>query len=479
MNGGEGEVVIHSAGSLSLTQANDHTEQLSRQLDGNAWAKVGNRPGSTGFDGRGYLDNAQQLAEQTKARVAQIDAKGEVRLSSVGDLSLEGTRIGNREAKTGDILVHSDGRLQVKAGNDTQQATGGKLGGGLELAGKMGETKGGGIGGHFTHGKQDENARQAIDAQFASAGKLTLSSRAREDIALHLQGLQASAEQIELDASRGGMLIEASSNQEQRNNLDISAGAGFNMTAGTTDTRGLHGRAKVELDKRDNQTWNASNLRAETIDLQSRGDTRIEGASLDAGRITGAIDGDLRIASRKDSVDSLTVKGDARLSQEKNPQGYVNAATSLAGPLGGKVKEKAGSALSKADPGFSPTFSLEVSHVQRDSVAQQAVLKGSDGVELKVGGEAQLVGARLQSAKGAVALDAGSVSRETLSGNDYRRDVSIDASNSPVDLGTAIAEMAKGKGAADGENALDLGLLRTSGHSRSEQWVSSVQSKAE
>ncbi|MQG95471.1 hemagglutinin repeat-containing protein [Pseudomonas sp. MN1F] len=475
IEGGEGEVVIHSEGNLSLPQANDRTEELTRQLDGNAWAKVGNRPGSTGLDGRGYLDHAQLQTVQTKAHVAQIDAKGEVRLSSAGDLSLEGTRIGSREAKVGDIRLHSDGLLQVKAGNDTQQAHGGKLGGGMELAATMGETKGGGIGGHFTHGTQGENARQAVDAQFASAGKLTLGSAAREDIALHLEGLQASAEQIELNASSGGMLIEASSNQEQRNNLEISAGAGFNMSAGATDTRGLHGRAKVELDKRDNQTWNASNLRAETIDLQSRGDTRIEGASLEAGRITGAIDGDLRIASRKDSVDTLTVKGDARLSQEKNPQGYVNAATSLAGPLGGTVQEKAGSALSKADPGFSPTFSLDVSHVQRDSVGQQAVLKGSDGVELTVGGDAQLVGARLQSAKGAVALDASSVSRETLSGNDYRRDVSVDASNSPVDLGTAIADLAKGKGAADGENALDLGLLRTSGHSRSEQWVSSVQ----
>ncbi|WP_343598483.1 hemagglutinin repeat-containing protein [Pseudomonas sp.] len=479
MEGGEGDVVIHSAGTLSVPQASDRAEQLTRQLDGNAWAKVGNRPGSTGIDGRGYLDHAQQQALQTKAQVAQIDAKGEVRLSSVGDLLLEGTRIGSREAKVGDIHLHSDGRLQVKAGNDTQQASGGILGGGLELAARMGESKGGGIGGHFTHGKQDENARQAVDAQFASAGKLTLSSHAREDIAVHLEGLQASAEQIELNASNGGMLIEASSNQEQRNNLDITAGAGFNMTAGTTDTRGLHGRAKVELDKRDNQTWNASNLRAENIDLQSLGDTRIEAASLDAGRITGVIDGDLRIASRKDNVDTLTVKGDARLSQEKNPQGYVNAATSLAGPLAGKVKEKARSALSKADPGLSPTFSLEVSHVLRDSVGQQSVLKGSDGVELKVGGEAQLVGARLQSAKGAVTLDASSVSRQTLSGNDYRRDVSVDASNSPVDLGTAIAEIAKGKGAADGENALDLGLLRTSGHSRSEQWVSSVQGKPE
>ena len=83
----------------------------------------------------------------------------------------------------------------------------------------------------------------------------------------------------------------------------------------------------------------------------------------------------------------------------------------------------------------------------------------------------------MQSAKGDVRLDANSVTQETLSGNDYRRDLSLDASNSPVDLGTAIAEIAKSKMAADGENALDLGVLRTSGHSRSEQWASSMQGK--
>src|SRR5690606_17252581 len=132
----------------------------------------------------------------------------------------------------------------------------------------------------------------------------------------------ASAERINLDASNGGMLVEASSNQERRDNLDITAGAGFNMAKGALDTRGLHGRVKVDFDKRDNLTWNASDLRAERLDLHSRGDTRIEGATLEAGHIGGAIDGDLRIASRKDSVDTLSVKGDARLSQEKNPQGY-------------------------------------------------------------------------------------------------------------------------------------------------------------
>ncbi|QCI14376.1 filamentous hemagglutinin N-terminal domain-containing protein [Pseudomonas putida] len=479
IDGGEGGVVMQSGGNLSLLQATDKASQTSGKLDGNAWAKVGNRPGSTGVDGRGYLDHGQRQASQTKAQVAQIDARGEVRLGSGGDLLLEGTRIGKREAKVADLHLKSDGLLTIKAASDTQQASGSGLGGGLELGLKTGGTKGGAVGGHFNHGRQDEEARQAIDAQFASASKLSLDSRAREDLALHLQGLQASAEQIELYASNGGMLIEASSNQERRDNLDITAGAGFNQSKGATDTRGIHGRVQVNLDQRNNHTWNADTLRADHIDVQSLGDTRLEGVSLEAGQITGNIGGDLRVASRKDSIDSLSVKVDARLSHEKNPQGYTNAARAVAGPFGGKVGEKAGPTLSKVEPGLSPTFKLEMSKQQRDTVAHQATLKGSAGIDLNVAGEAHLVGARMQSAKGEVALDAASVTRETLSGTDWRRDLSIDASNSPVDLGTAIADMAKGKGAADGDNALDLGLLRTSGHNRSEQWSSHIQGKAD
>ncbi|MDZ3996062.1 hemagglutinin repeat-containing protein [Pseudomonas sp. Teo4] len=477
IGGGEGNVVIQSGGALALTQATDHGKQSSRQLDGNAWAKGGNRPDSVGGEARGYLDHAQKNSEQTKAQVAQIDAKGDVRLVSKGDLLLEGTRIGERTARVGNTHLESGGRLHVKAASDKQKSNGANLGGGMELAAKSGATQSGTLGGHFSKGKVDENASQAVDAQITSAGKVTVASNAREDIAVHLQGLQVSAEQIELNASNGGLLVEASKNIERRNNLDITAGAGFNLAQGATNTRGLHGRVKVDLDKRDNQTWNANTLRAGQISLESLGDTRVEGVSLEAGRITGTIGGDLKVASLKDSVDTLTVKADARLSHEKNPQGYTNAASSLAGPLGGDVAKKAGPALSKVEPGFSPTFNLDLTHAQRDNVAQQTTFKGSEGIELNVAGDAQLLGARLQSAKGDVALRAQAVTHETLSGSDYRREVSIDASNSPVDLGTAVAQMTKGKGAADGENALDLGLLRTSGHNRNQEWGASVQGK--
>ncbi|MBC3467716.1 hemagglutinin repeat-containing protein [Pseudomonas sp. RW10S2] len=480
INAGNGDLSITSNGKLLLSAAHDQRSEHQRQTDGNAWAKVGNRPGSTGVEGRGYLDLTELQRQESKAQVGQIDAKGKVLLSSGADLILEGTRIGSREAPTGGIELDSAGLLQVKAAHDSQQASGHNLGGGLELAAKFGTGKGGALGGHFANGKLNEKASQAVDARFDTQGTLQISSRARDDIALHLQGLQASAAQIKLEASKGGMLVEASSDKEQRDNLEITAGAGFRLNRGETpdkDIRGLHGRVQVNLDKRDNQTWNASTLRADRIELASQGDTRIEGASLDADRIRGDIGGDLLLASRKDRVDTLVVKADARLSHEKNPQGYLDAAGALSGPAAGKVTEKVGPTLSKVDPKLSPTVKVEVSHTQRDTVAHQATLKGNEGVELKVGGQARLVGARIQSSAGDVDLQAQSVSRETLTGRDYQRNVSVDFSNSPVDMGTAIAELSKSKGAADGENALDLGLLRTSGHSRSEEWVSNVGSK--
>ncbi|WP_145997248.1 hemagglutinin repeat-containing protein [Pseudomonas guariconensis] len=477
VDAGNGAFSAQSTGSLTFAAATDSTSKQSLQLTGNAWLKGGNRPGSTGLEGRGYLDREREQRQSGNAHVAQIDAKGDVILKSGGDLLLEGTRIGSREAPTGEVRLDSDGLLQIKAARNTQTASGGKIGGGLELAAKTGNSKGGALGGHFTHAKLDEDANQAVDARIDTRAEVHMRSRAREDVALHAQGLHVSATRLDLQTPNGGLLLEASGNQDKRSNLDITGGAGLTLSRGELDSRGLYGRIKLDLDKRDNQTWNANTLRADHINLYTQGDARFEGTSLGAGRIQGSVGGDLLLASRKDRIDTLTVGVDARLSQEKNPQSYTNAAKALAGPAAGKVGNKTSSALSQAEPGLSPTFKLDLSHQQCDTVAHQATFKGTDGIALKIGGDAKLVGARLLSANGSVELDAASVTRQTLSGTDYRRDVSIDASNSPVDLGTAIAELAKDKGAAEGDNPLDLGLVRTSGHNRTEQWASHIEQK--
>lgn len=474
-DGGDAGVSLHSGGQLSLVQATDrHSEQINA-IEGNAWAKGGNRPGSTGGEMRGYLKSEQRSLDDTTAQVAQIHAKGDVSLSSAGDLLLEGTRIGSRAAKVANVDMNSAGLLQVMAATSSHEAHGNALGGGLELSLKQGDSRGGAVGGHFNSGRVDESSRQAVDAQIDTTGKLALASSAREETAMHLQGLQATAGQITITADNGGLLLEGSSNSERRDNLAVTAGAGFARSSGSLDSQGLHGRVKVNLDRRDNQTWNTSNLRADHIVLTSSGDSRLLSARLDAGRINADIGGDLLVASRKDHVNNLSVDVDARLSRERNPQGFNNALAALAGPAGDKLTGKFGKQVSKIDPSLSPTLKLDVSQVQRDTVSEQASLSGRDEVQLKVGGNLKLEGAKLQSGKGQVEVQAASVNEQTLYGRDYRRDFAVDASNSPVDLGTALVDVIKTSTRADGENALNLGLLRTSGHDRHEVFASSIQ----
>jgi len=480
MDGGSGPILIDSKGPLTLSAAADTHEQTGSELDASLWTKGGNRPGKIGLDVRGYGDYSAAESKDSTAKVAQLDTQGPVTLRSGADLLLEGVRIGSREAPVSEAHLESAGVLKDVAAYDTRQAKGSTLGGGMEVAGSQGASSGGGLGGHLTSARVDEDTRTAQDPSVHSAGTLGIASQAREDQAIHLQGLQASAQTLKLDASKGGLLVEASANQVLRDNLALTGGAGFNLSKAPTPaegTRSLHGRVTVELDKRNNQTWNDSALRADQVSVNSAGNARFEGVRVEAEQISGAIDGDLQVASRLDHVDTTQVKVDARLSHEKNPQGYINAATAVAGPAGGKVEAKVGPALSKVDPGLSPTLRIDASHIASDSVAQQSGLKGSQGIALTVAGDTQLIGARLQAPRGSVELGGGSVSQQTLRGQDYRRDVSVDASNSLVDMGTAVAEISKSRGAAEGENALDLGLLRTSGHSRDSEWKAAIQEK--
>lgn len=475
---GNGALKLLADGNLSLTQANDVQQNSLKQLQGNAWAKGGNNPAGGTLELRGYLDHNTRSSTDTQARVATIDAKGDVQLQAGGSLELVGSRIGSNTAKVGNINLQSVGTLQAKTATDTHKAQGSTVNGGLELqASSTAGGKGAGAGGHFGIGRIDENSSTASAAEWFAKDQLTVSSADTNADAVHLQGVRASAAQIGISAGNGGILIEAASNTDQRNNQEVKAGAGINIAPGTTaeqDKRGLYARALVNIDRRDNLTHENSQWRAGKITLDSLGDTRLEGVRMEAERIDGQIGGDLRVTSRQDRVDALQVEVDARLSQEKNPQGYINAARALAGPLGNKVEEHAGEAVQKADPNFSPTLNLNVEHTQRKSVASQSVLSGRDGIALAVGGATGLSAARLQAANGKVELGNSAITQESLSGRDYRREVGLNASNAPVDLLSGLIDAYRATGSGQEENSLDLGLIRTSGHNRTSTLASSI-----
>lgn len=472
LNGGTGSVSVAAAGDLNMTQANDRQHSSLRKLDGSGWVKGGNTPAGNALELRGYLDNTRRASTDTQARAGSIDAEGVVQLSSGGEMSLTGTRIGDPKARTADIRLDAQGPLRVLAATDTHKAEGKNLGGGGEVMVKKSDAgTGGGLGGHFSNGRIAENSSTATGAVFTAKNTVALSSKSHLDDAVHLQGLQVSAREARVAADNGGALIASASSREHRDNLGITAGAGFSRTPADSkaDTKkALHGRAQFSLDQLDAVRHLNSELNAQQVSLSSLNDMNLKGARVNAERINGQVGGDLLVASQVDRVNALKLDVDARLSQEKNPQGYLNATRSFSGPFSAGAEKKVGAVVQKADPGFSPTLDFKVDHTQLSSVAQPSRMVGRDGIDLEVSGEVRLSGADLRSPGGKVELGSERMSKETLNGRDYHRVFGTNLSNAPIELGTDLVNTYKDGAMAleNGDVSTDLGLIRTGGHDR-------------
>ncbi|MFT0868706.1 hemagglutinin repeat-containing protein [Pseudomonas sp. CAM1A] len=471
IDGGNSAVSLRSDANLTLAAAHDRTAEQITSLE--AGLAVNGGTGLTGPGGglNGNLKHHSLEKQASQARVAQINGKGSVTLASGGDMHLEGTRIGSRGAATGDINLHSDGMLKVTAASDTRQSLGKTWGGKLEVEGSG---IGGGLGGQGTFGWVNEQASTAVGAQFDSKGTLQLTSLAHDDEALQVQGLQANAQRIGLDARNGGLLVEAASNTERHDNLDVTLGGG--MKAKATEVGGINAQVKVNLDKRDNTTWRDSQLRADVIDLRSQGDTRIEGAQLEAATIEGEVGGNLRVSSRKDQVDSLTLGIDASLAQKQPTEAATQEQPSLATVIGGgNLKEIAGALWDKVTANFTPSVKVDYARRTNDTVGQQTLLSGTQGIDLAVEGDTRLVGATLQALDGQVELGSGAITRESLSGRDYAKDVQVNVDLSAAGLATTAYAYLTNLVTGSTDKTSDHKVYSNTGHDRSNEYVSQIK----
>ena len=479
---GKGDLKVETGGNLTLAQANDRQTRQLRQLDGNAWLKGGSSPAGNALEARAYLDHKRSDSQDSQARVASLDGEGDIHLKAGGAMTLTGTRIGNEQTRPERILTEADGPVRVLAATDSHDASGSNLGGGGEAVFRKNSAgKGAGLGGHFSNGRISEADETAQGAVFTARESVELTSQARQEDALHLQGLKASAAQIKVAAPNGGVLVESASSSERRDNLDLTVGAGYGVTpaAERSETKkGIYGRAQFKLDQRDNLLHQNSQLDADKVGLYSRGDLQLNGVRVNAARVEGMVGGDLLLASRQDRVNALKVEVDAQLSKEQNPQGYLNAVRSFSGPLAAGAEKKVGSTVQKADPGISPTLDLKVDYARRDTVAAPSRLSGQDGVTLQVAGDVKLSGADVRAGNGTVDLGSERISRETLNGRDVRRVVGTNLSNAPVELGSDLVNTYKeGMKLDEGDSRVDLGLVRTGGHDREVRLESAIIEK--
>jgi len=128
---------------------------------------------------------------------------------------------------------------------------------------------------------------------------------------------------------------------------------------------------------------------------------------------------------------------------------------------------------------YTPTLNLDVSHIVKDSVTQASGISGNRGVNLQVGGDTRLTGARISTSDGKVNLGGSTVTATTLAGSDYRADVGLNVSKSPVNLilGAKDELTQKQDEATRKDQAFNLGPLRVGGHSDSQELQAGIDQK--
>ncbi|OLF52371.1 hemagglutinin repeat-containing protein [Pseudomonas chlororaphis] len=359
-DGGAAGVKLHAGGELALNQANDRQTSSDSSLRGDAALTVGTSPGANGNNlnvGAGVqLDHKRLDQQDSQARVATIQGKGPIELSSGGDLTLQGTTIGSDTAKVGDISLNAGGKLDLQAAVDSHSSQGSNLGGGLTAgAGKTSSEQSSGknasLSANFNIGRVAEQDQSQTGGQLHSTGKVVLASGSDSDTALHLQGTQIKADSVELRADKGGIYQESAQSSQAHNNWGLTLGAGgtggktTRADAGEHDSpktdRGIYARAKIDVAQVHSTTQHNSLIKANEVALNSARDTHLAGALIEANRVNGRIGGELNVESRKDQLSSTTVNLDARLDAEKNQPGVVNKLTRQTGPLKDKLQAKA------------------------------------------------------------------------------------------------------------------------------------------
>ncbi|MGY2442446.1 hemagglutinin repeat-containing protein [Pseudomonas sp. SDO52101_S400] len=405
-DGGQGAVSIKTGGDLALNQANDRQSSDSSSLRGNGSLTVGTLPGTDGTNvdlGAGFqLDHKGNKTTDSQAHVASLSGNGPVQLSSGGNQVQQGTKIDS----AGAIDLKADGKLDLQAATDTHVATGSNLGGGLKAGGsktssEKSRDQGGNLSGNFNIGRVNENSQTLTGGQLNSQNGIALSGDS-----VRLQGTQVTAPNVGIDAQKGGFVQESAQSTDSRNNWNVALNAGGNLSKSTptaadekvSSDHGFNAGAKVGVDYLQGTTQQNSQIKADTVVLNSAGDASLSGARIDARNVSGKVAGDLTVESRQDTSNHAKLDVDLGLTAKKTPADDK-----------GKL----------AGTDYKPTLKVDGEYAHKDSVKQASGISAGQGVNLTVGGATRLTGARISATEGKVDLGGSKVSSTDLSNRDY------------------------------------------------------------
>ncbi|CAI1775940.1 Hemolysin precursor [Serratia quinivorans] len=364
LDAGKGKAQVKAEdGNLRFEQATDRSHESHNDFNVKVSAKGGSTPETKNFGGG--LGGGRSLGESdsSSAQVSSIGGQQGVELEAGRGLTLQGSHVTSQ----GDVTLKAGDKVALQAAESHQTRKDDTLSGNIDIGGNSTDSEkksAGGIslGGAFDISRVDESSTTHQGGKITSGGTVNITAKGTGDQALHLQGTEVQGSSVGLNAEHGGVVLESTQNQEQKNNWNLGlkanakGGQSFNKDASGkvdatsgSDTHTLGAGVKVGVDKLQKTTQGNSLINANEVTINSGKDTTLAGARVDADSLQGNVGGDLRVESRKDSESSVKVNVDVGLNHTNDPASSITSKLSKVGTprYAGKVKEKLEDGINK------------------------------------------------------------------------------------------------------------------------------------
>lgn len=478
-----GKIRVEAGGNLQFLQATNSIVKYDDGTRGRGAAQINGTVVPAPVAHGGAVSGSGQYTElastQTIAVGATIDTPGAVELSAQGNVIMQGTAVGSKNAPVGSLSIDAGQNFAVLASVDTAKADGNVYGGsGSFKAGAKpqagGRPVGGGVG--FELGQTQENSSERRGARWHVLGNLAVSAGSDHQAALLLEGLQATADRIQLDARAGGIHMIAAQSYIDRDNKLISALVNIGGHSGGAKPSfaldELGAQFKLAYDKLQSRTHANATLTATTVELNSPGELRLAGAQVNAQQVSGSV-GSLQAISVQDDVDGTKIDIDVEVGKGGDQWGAIGSLATLAGDWGVKNKERLEQLNSTYSTDISAKFNFDMRRELRNTVAQSTVLNGRDSLGLEVLGMTRLTGAQLQTGGTLAAQNPDLLQTSNLVSRDRLMTVSSLALTPSLSaIKDVYGHLQKDK---PEEVMIDTGLFRAGGHNRTQHLTGGVE----
>jgi len=477
-----GPIRIDAGGNLQFLQATNSIVKYDDGTRGRGAVQINGTVTPAPVVQGGAVSGSGQYTEltskETTAIGATFDTPGAVELTAQGNVIMQGTAVGLQNAPVGSLSINAGQSAVVLAGIDTAKEEGNVYGGGGSFkAGARPQSGGRPLGGDasFELGQTQEDSAKRHGSQWHVLGNLAVSAGSSQQAAILLEGLQATADRIQLDARAGGIHAIAAHSIIHRDNKLISAAVELGGASGGAKSFAvdeLSAKFKLAYDKLKSSTHANATLTAGTVEFNSPGELRLAGAQVNAQQVSGSV-GSLQAISVQDNVDGTKVDIDVEVGKGGDQWGAIGSLATLAGDWGVKNKERLDQLNSTYSTDISGKFDFDMRRELRNTVAQSTVINGRDSLGLNVLGTTRLTGAQLQTGGTLPAQNPDLLQTSNLSSRDRLVTISSLALTPSLSaIKDVYSHLQKDK---PEEVVIDTGLFRAGGHNRTQDLTGGVE----